>query len=190
MLEMLRRVIQTLITKIKISSTLSYILVAGLSIFLYKQFFPSPIPPPNIPIIVTKTDTVHSVPSWLDDSIKVWKKIKYITDTFNLTKIVTVVDTQLIPVNAPPELRPKLNPLLSYHSRDNNATVRTYSLQTGSEAISSIYNPGYVTDIEVDSNLVPRMNFKPFPVYHPSLWTKLEFFGLGFGSCSIANKLH
>src|SRR4051812_46835039 len=79
-----------------------------------RTLWPKVVTEKSVPQIVTRYDTVPSVPRWYADSVRYWKKRKYTTGTVNLGFSETIVDTQYIPVNAPPETRPDVWPLLNY----------------------------------------------------------------------------
>jgi len=144
---------------------------------------------PTIPTIVTLFDTVETVPKWLNDSIKKWKKIVHTTDTVNLVIQNTLIDTVFVPVNAPAEERPNLWPLLEYHggaSFGDTAIVTTFSVQTGQGAVSRIFIPGILTDVTTGASNVPQLRFEPFPKRKgATVFQQLKLFGLGFGSCSL-----
>lgn len=170
------------------------ILTAVLAIVLYREFVPPKvIVKPGIPQIVTKHDTTETLPSWFEDSIKIWKKRPASTDTFTLVITNTVVDTEFVPVNAPPEQRPNLWPVLEYHGparAGDTAVVSTFSVRNGNLAISKVYTPGILVGIEADSTTVPRLTFAPFPEpKKPSLFYKLKMIGVGYGACSIVNSV-
>lgn len=167
--------------------------------FIGKELFPREKEvEKKVPVIRTEYDTVEVRPAWLEDSIKKWKKTVYTTDTINLTPIQIVINDAKIPINAPAEQRPRINPLLSYsggRAFGDTALVRTFNLQDGTESVSKIYVPGILTaiDAEVD-NPTPRLNFEPYPPKERHNWfypVKHILMGagigsaIGFGACVI-----
>ena len=170
------------------------ILTIVITIVLYREFVPPKvIVESGVPYIVTKHDTVHTLPDWYKDSVRIWKQRATTTDTFNLVITNTIIDTEYVPVNAPPEHRPNLWPLLEYHgpvARGDTAVVSTFSVRNGNLAVSKVYSPGILTGIEADSNTVPRLTFAPYPEPKgPSLFYKLKMMGIGYGVCSIVNSV-
>lgn len=170
------------------------VLTIVITVVLYREFVPPKvIVKSGVPYIVTKHDTVETLPSWYTDSIKIWKSRPASTDTFTLTITNTIVDTEYVPVNAPPENRPNLWPVLQFHgtaSPGDTAVVSTFSVRNGNLAVSKVYSPGILTGIEADSNTVPRLTFAPFPEpKKPSLLYKLKMIGIGYGACSIVNSV-
>lgn len=155
-----------------------------------RTLWPRVVTKPSIPSIVTRYDTVHSLPQWFQDSVRQWKKRKYTTDTVNLYYTNTVVDTQYVPVNLPPEARPDTWPLLSYHGGSkwgDTAVVTTYSLRTGNASISRVFIPGILTDIDAyrPDSTMPRLNYVPFPPGEKhGFWHNPAVFAVGFGSCA------
>lgn len=140
-------------------------LTAFLSIILTRSACKSPDPKPSIPTIITKHDTVHTVR--LDT---IWKlHTKHTTDTVNLVITNTIVDTQVINVNAPPEERRNVWPLLAYHGGakfGDTAVVSTFSLRSGRLGVSKVFIPGILIAIDAgegDEASVPKMSFEPFP---------------------------
>jgi hypothetical protein len=155
-----------------------------------RTLWPKVVTVKSVPRIVTHYDTVHAVPKWYQDSVRVWKRRKYTTDTVNLVYSNTVVDTQYVPVNAPPEDRPDVWPLLSYHSSGkwgDSAVVSTYSLRSGNMAITKVFVPGILVDVDAfrDGNSAPKLNYVPFPPGEKhGFWHNPAVFGIGFGSCA------
>lgn len=156
-----------------------------------RTLWPKTVTVKSVPRIVTVYDTVNTVPGWYADSVRYWKKRKYTTDTLNLYFTNTVVDTQYVPVNSPPEDRPDVWPLLSYHGGSkfgDTAVVSTYSLRSGNLAITKVFVPGILTDIDTwreDTTAAPRLNFAPFPPGEKhGFWHNPAVFGIGFGSCA------
>lgn len=154
--------------------------------FAVRELFPRTIKGPTpIPRIVTHYDTVKTLPTWYKDSVRVWKIRKHTTDTVNLVTEHTTVDTQFIPVNAPPEDRPDVWPLLSYHGGTkfgDTAVVSTYSLRSGNMAIRKVFIPGMLTEIDAfrPDSVGPGLTYVPFPVCPgPSFLYKLKMMGLG-----------
>ncbi len=155
------------------------------TIFLVRECFPRTIKgPTTIPRIITRYDTVESLPKWYGDSVKAWKKRKFTTDTVTLVAQLTTVTSQVIPVDSSPEKRPDIWPLLSYHGSvkfGDTALVATYSVRSGNMAISKVFIPGMLTDIDAfRDGGTPRLNYEPFPVCPgPSLLYRLKMMGLG-----------
>jgi hypothetical protein len=152
-----------------------------------------------IPQIVTQYDTVEKRPEWLADSIKKWKKVKFLSDTHTIVIHQTIVDTQYVPVDAPPDQRPNIWPVLTYHGDGvfgDTAFIRTFSVRTGKEAVSKVFIGGYLTDIDVEdaNNPTPKLNYKPFPPAERHNWLYpikkvILGVGIGFGTCTILEKL-
>lgn len=133
----------------------------------------------NIPVIVTKYDTVRT--KWVvHDTIE-----KFTTDTFNLVVHQTIYDTVVINVT---DNRPAIWPIMSYRatSRDS-AYVRTFDLRTGSGALNQIYTPGPLNVIVADSLPTPNMTFGTYPEFHTRSITKLLWGSIGFGICTVSN---
>lgn len=155
-----------------------------------RTLWPKVVTEQSVPQIVTKYDTVTELPAWYADSVRHWKRRKYTTDTLNLYHSNTVVDTEYVPVNAAPEDRPDVWPLISYHSGSkfgDSAVVSTYSLRSGNLAITKVFVPGIVTDIDawVVGPTAPRINYAPFPEGEKhGFWHNPKIFGIGFGSCA------
>jgi hypothetical protein len=168
-------------------------LTALLAIILWRWLFPPKVGERPIPTIITKYDTVTALPKWFADSMKRWKKttVVHTTDTVNLVVSQTIVDTQFIPVDAPPEERPNVWPLLSYHGTTNwgdTATISTFSVRTGRLGISRVFIPGILTSIDSDSTATPQLTFEPFPKPRGvSLMQKITYATVGYGVCSIVN---
>lgn len=166
------------------------LVVAVTTALAVRTLWPKTVTVKSIPQIVTRYDTVPSVPEWYKDSVKYWKKRKYTTDTVNLEFTNTVVDTQYIPVNAPPEDRPDVWPLLSYHGGSkwgDTAVVSTYSLRSGNMAIAKVFVPGILVDIDAyrPDSTTPRLNYAPFPKGEKhGFWHNPKIFSIGFGSCA------
>jgi len=166
------------------SKTLTIVLLtAFLAIVLYREAcWPAP-PKPQIPHIITKFDTVTVIPSWLSDSVKKWKKVKHTTDTVNLTITNTIVKTDTMKITLPPEERPNVWPILSYHggaSFGDTAVVSAFSVRDGRLGISKVFVAGILTAIEADSTSVPKMSFSPFPDQkNPSLFYRLKYILIG-----------
>lgn len=170
----------------------SGLVLVGISAFLaivlyHEACWPAP-PKPVIPTIITKHDTVRTVR--LDT---LWKtKTKHTTDTVNLVITKTLVDTQVINVNAPPEERRNVWPVLAYHGGTkfgDTATITTFSLRSGRVGISKVFIPGILTAIDVqegDTASVPKLSFEPFAAEKkPSLLYRLKYVGIGAGSLSL-----
>lgn len=147
----------------------------------------------TVPKIVTEYDTVHTLPAWYKDSVRYWKKRKYTTDTLNLYFTTTIVDTQEVPVNAPPETRPDVWPLLNYSGGakfGDSAVVSTYSLRTGNMAVRKLFVPGILVGIDSyhEGDPAPRLNFEPFPKCPgPSFLYSLKMMGIGGGLVAIGS---
>ena len=164
-----------------------------------RSCFPVTIVEPSIPNIVTKFDTVETLPAWFADSTEIWKRRGFTTDTINLIVSETVVDTQFIPVTqgctaAAVEARPHLWPLLTYRGGTrfaDTALVSTFDLRSGKLGLSKVFIPGILTAIEADSNASPRFTFEPFPkTKKTSVWTKLLWSGVGYGVCTVAGAVN
>lgn len=171
-------------------------LVAGLTALVVRTWWPKTIHNVSlVPTIVTQHDTVKVVPKWFQDSVKIWSKRRHTTDTLTLTTNVTVIDTLVVvvPVNQPPEQRPNLWPIISYHGGSqfgDTAVVTTFSLRQGQLGISRTFIPGILTALEQDSLPNPRFTFAPFPKPKgPGLWHTLKVATLGYGACSLVNLL-
>jgi len=54
--------------------------------------------------------------------------------------------------------------------------VRTFSLRSGNGATSTIFTPGPLNNLLIDSTPTPHMTFGTYPVNHTSVITKL-FYG-------------
>jgi hypothetical protein len=149
----------------------------------------------TVPKIVTVYDTVPTLPVWYKDSLRHWKERKSTTDTVSLYFTTTLVDTQFVPVNAPPENRPDVWPLLDYHGGSkfgDTAVVSTYSLRTGNMAIRKVFVPGILTGIDAyhEGDPAPRLNFAPFPKCPgPSFLYSLKMMGIGGGLVAIGAKV-
>lgn len=160
------------------------------TVIAVRTFWPKVVTEKSVPQIVTEYDTVRSVPTWYADSVRYWKKRKYTTDTLNLYFTNTVVDTQYVPVNSPPEDRPDVWPLLSYHGGSkwgDTAVVSTYSLRSGNMAITRVFIPGVLTDIDAfhEQGTAPKISYAPFPKGEKhGFWHNPKVFGIGFGSCA------
>lgn len=178
------------------SKTLTIVLLtAFLAIVLYREAcWPAP-PKPQIPHIITKFDTVSVLPTWFADSQKIWKQRKPKANTPNLIISSTIVkpdtgsaDTSGIAVivpdlTLPPEERPNVWPILSYHggaSFGDTAIVSAFSVRDGRLGISKVFVAGILTAIEADSTSVPKMSFSPFPDQkNPSLFYRLKYILIG-----------
>jgi len=140
----------------------------------------------EVPKIVTQHDTVEKTPKWLDDSVKKWKKKVYTTDTVPLVITNTIVDTEYVPVNSPPEQRPDIWPVLSINGGriwGDTTIIRTFSIKNGHESVSRLFTTGYITDLEIESspNPTPRITFTPFPPSEKhGFWHNPKIFGYGF----------
>lgn len=169
------------------------IVTFALAFLIVRQWFPRTIVETSVPHIVTKYDTVTTLPRWFQDSLRIWKSRKPTTDTVNLVVTQTVVDTEYVPVNNPPEERPNVWPVLSYHGGDSfgdTAAVSTFDLRSGRLGLSKVFIPGILTDIEADSNATPKLTFAPFPKQKgPTLFQSLKLIGIGFGSCMVYNGI-
>ena len=148
----------------------------------------------EIPKIETVYDTVDRLPKWYKDSVDHWKRRKATTDTVPLVFTNTIVDTEYVPVNAPPENRPDLCPVLSYHGGTrmaDTAVVSSYSVRDGRLAVSRLFVPGILTDLEASmGNNIPRITFKPFPPEEKhGFWHNPKVFGIGFGSGAIVTSI-
>lgn len=166
------------------------------TVLAVRTLWPKVVTEKAVPRIVTIHDTVNTLPEWYEDSLRIWKRRKATTDTVELYYTNTVVDTQYIPVNLPPEERPQLWPVLSYHGTakwGDTAVVSTYSVRNGNLAVSKAFIPGILTDIEANANSEPKLNYAPFPKGEKhGFWHNPLVFGIGFGSCaalSIATGL-
>jgi len=141
--------------------------------------------PKVVPKIITVYDTVDKEPKWLTDSIKKWRKRVHTTDTVNLTPTVITLRDVHIPVNAPAEERPNIWPVLSVNGGrvwGDTTVIRSFSLRTGTEAVSKLFSTGYITDLEADfdSNSTPRITFTPFPASEKhGFWHNPKVFGYG-----------
>jgi hypothetical protein len=172
------------------------LMVAVVTALAVRTWLPRRIPsPPQVPHIITRTDTVRALPSWFQDSVKVWSKRRHTTDTVTLTTNVLVVDTLVVrvPVNLPPEQRPNRWPIQSYHGGarfGDTAVVESYNLRSGQLAISRTFIPGILTALEWDSLPNPKFTFTPFlPPKKPSLWVTLKTAAIGYGVCSVVNVI-
>lgn len=161
--------------------------------FTTREFFPKVVEKQAVPVIRTVYDTVPTLPEWYADSLPLWKKRKHTTDTLEVVIRETVVDTQYIPVNAPPDERPNLWPVLSYRGGSrfgDTAVVSSFDVRTGRLGVSTVFIPGILTSIEADSNASPKFTFAPFPeLKKPSLFYKLKMVAIGFGACSAINMV-
>ena len=153
-----------------------------------RTLWPKVVTEKSVPQIVTEYDTVDALPKWYEDSVRIWKRRKATTDTIELYYTNTVVDTQYIPVNSPPENRPELWPVLSYHGSakfGDTAVVSTYSVRNGNLGVSKAFVPGILTDIEAHANSRPKLTYAPFPKGEKhGFWHNPKVFGIGFGSCA------
>lgn len=160
---------------------------------LYDTFWAPKPAPKTIPTIVTRYDTVTVAPKWLQDSISAWKKRKSTTDTVNIVISNTVIQSDTVYVGADSTLRPRIWPVLEYHSGlhfGDTSTVVTFDLRSGVRVASRLYTPGILVGISADSNSVPRLDYIPFPVPpKPPLIYTLKMFAIGFGACSITGGL-
>lgn len=167
-------------------------LTGVLAVALYRAACAPEPQPPSIPTIITKFDTVRTVQF---DTI--WKKVihtvkTHTTDTVNLVISNTIVDTQFINVDAPPEERKNVWPVLSYHGGTkfgDTATVATFSLRSGKLGISKVFIPGILTAIEAgegDGASVPNLSFEPFPdAKKPSLFYRLKHVLVGAAAYAL-----
>lgn len=146
-----------------------------------------------VPQIVTRYDTVSSLPKWYQDSVDYWKKRKHTTDTVNVVVSQTVYDTAYINVGHDSMPAQPLWPLVRYDGTSkfgDTATVTTFDLRSGHLGISRIYQAGILTKIEVqENNPTPKLTFEPFPKTKAgsSLLSKIGFGLVGYGACSIVN---
>ena len=164
----------------KLSSNLLIILILIAGVILGRVFFPRKVEiGRNIPTIITKFDTVRT--TW-HDTVRV---NHFTTDTFNLVIHQTIHDTVVINVT---DARSNIWPVVSFRviNRDS-ANVRTFSLRSGNGATSTIYTPGPLNNLLIDSTPTPHMTFGIYPVNHTSTLTKLFYSSLGYGLCSISN---
>lgn len=167
----------------KLSPSLIIVIFLVVGIILGRSLFPRTIDTSrNIPVIVTKFDTVKV--KWTD-TVKI---DHFTTDTFNLVIHQTIHDTTVINVSSDTSSRPKLWPILSFgYLTKDTANVRTFDLRTGRGASSVIYTPGPVDAIVADSFPTPHMTFGTYPTNNVSLVKKLLYGTVGYGLCSISN---
>lgn len=143
-------------------------------------------------MLVPKYDTVKVLPSWLKDSLKVWKKRPATTQKTPILISAMKVDTQYVPVDATPENRPNIHPLLSYNGGSrfgDTAITVTFGLRDGEPTISKVFIPGILTGIDANTeDGTPRMTYAPFPApKKPSLLYRVKMIGIGAGACMIYN---
>lgn len=155
---------------------LSYLLVAIVAGVAVRMYLPKRITTnTTIPVIVTKYDTVAQTPKWLADSIKIWKKKVYSTDTIPLVINHTIIDTQFVPVGDTTNHEvANIWPILSYHSKGgfgDTAIVTNFSLRSGKAIVSKVFVTGYLTDLTYrDSSNIPVLSFKDFPPTEKHGW--------------------
>lgn len=174
-------------------------LTAALTGFLVWEFIPRKPDTITIPVIKTVYDTVKVVPTWLNDSMRIWKSRKATTDTVELVISETIIDTQFLPITVGCDssaiaARPKKWPILSYNSGGNfgdTAFVTVFDIRTGQLGASRVFTAGILTGIEADSNTTPRITYKPFPSTKrgATLWDKVKWTGVGFAGCSVYNMV-
>lgn len=161
----------------------------------------------TIPTIITKHDTVSESPKWLEDSIKIWKKKIYTSDTIPIYHTITVIDTNWVQVLDSSDIKsrvrigravvPDAYPVLEYHSAGefgDTGTVTTFNIRNGSAAASKFFTAGVLTDIEWDTVPIPRLSFKPFPPREKHNWLyapKLLGIGIlgGLGTCGVIRAI-
>lgn len=177
------------------NSSLVLTIVTSVAVFFAtRELFPrSVVNKVEIPVIVPQYDTVEALPRWFDDSVKQWKKRKHTTDTVPILVERVVVDTQYFPVNAPPENRPNLWPVLSYHGSDrlgDTAVVSSYSTRTGQLSLSKVYIPGVLVALDADSVGTPKLTYNPFPSCpDPSFLYKVKMMGIGGGVGYVLGRI-
>lgn len=165
------------------------VITAILAVWATRELWPRKVVEQSVPRIVTRYDTVPTLPEWYTDSVRHWKKRKYTTDTVPLVLTETVVDTEYVPVTRPPEERPNIWPLLRYsggRSFGDTAVVTTFNLRDGKLAVSQLFIPGMLTAIDASDTLrTPRINYAPFPPGEKhGFWHNPKIFGAGFLSCA------
>ena len=152
-----------------------------------RELFPKKGEVRTIPRIVTVHDTVHTRPQPL-------KIIEHTTDTFNLVIKQTIHDTVVIHVgdttgNHGAGLVDSIWPLLQYRQRTRDtAEVRTFSLRTGWAGVSTVYTPGPLTALDIDSTPTPRMSFGVWSV-GPTFFQKVKYVAYGVAACRVADLL-
>jgi hypothetical protein len=154
--------------------------------FVGNKLFPGKDVPVNVvPTIVTRYDTVSVTPKWYEDSVKYWKKRKWTTDTVNVTLSETVIDTQYVPIDGGPAVRPDWYPLLNLNSGNgtfgDTMFIHTFSLKDGKDAVSRVFIPGYLVGIDAQyPNKTPRLDFRPFPPQERHNWFyPVKYTGMG-----------
>lgn len=170
------------------------VVTAATTAFAIMQFFPPKEVKKIVPTIVTKYDTVDALPTWFEDSVKKWKSRLATSDKTPIVITNTVVAAAPINVIATPEQRPDLWPLLSYHGGSkwaDTAIILTFSLRTGKRAISRVFVPGILTDIESDSgHNVPKLTYTPFPKPKGrSLGSGLRLLLIGAGTIFVVDRV-
>lgn len=173
---------------LKLAILLSFCVIGG--IFLASKWLGEDNGPVRvIPTIVTRYDTVETLPKWWEDSVKKWKKKVYVTDTVNLLATHVVVDTQYVPVDAPAEQRPDIHPLMYLNAGKGHfgdtVFTQTFSLKTGKTTLSKVFLPGIIVGIDANyPSGTPRIDFEPFYPAEQHGWfypTKHKLIGAGVG---------
>lgn len=175
------------------------VLTFVLTLFFVRAFFPrTKIITNTVPQIVTRYDTVESLPKWYADSLKKWKKTIHTTDTVNIyvtnTIVRTLRDTMFVNVGPDTTQRSKIWPIIAYHSGSHfgdSAVVSTFNLRSGIGSISKLFVPGILIAMDADSvNSYPKLTFAPFPPPKKiSLFTKIVYIGGGYGACSLVHMV-
>lgn len=139
-----------------------------------------------VPTIVTVYDTVR-------DTVRLRGPRVVTTDTVQIVIRQTVHDTVQINVGCDTLERPPLWPVLNAQigkSRGDTSRVTTFSLRSGRPTVSRIWTPGPLRSLWADTTGTPRMDFydppKPPGV---SLWTKVKWTVIGYGSCTLVNSV-
>lgn len=156
-----------------------------LTIVLTRSFLPRTVQsPPPAPLIVTVHDTLHDTLR-----ISVPKPVPGPT----LTIRVTVHDTTYLNIGAEPAERTNIWPVLTVdvgRKVGDTTTINTFSLRSGAGGTAKVYTAGPLLGVWADSTATPRYLFGPPPApRRVSLWTKLEWGGIGYGSCTVVSGL-
>lgn len=163
----------------------TYIVAIAIVAFGIRELFPKKGETRTIPRIVTVHDTVHTRPQPL-------RIESHTTDTFNLVIRQTIHDTVVIHVGNSADsgyARDPIWPLLQFHQRSRDtAEVRTFSLRTGWAGVSTIYTPGPLTSLDIDSTPTPKMSFGAWSV-GPTFFQKVKYVSYGVAACKVADFL-
>lgn len=163
------------------------------SLIWFRNKFPKTIEKQSIPIIITKVDTVQTIPKWLIDSLSRLSKTTATTDTVQLWETRTIIktdtlrDTIFIDVKAG-NIQPILT-LTTGKEFGDTGFVHTINVNTGEQAVSRFFTPGFLRAIEA-SDSTPRLFFEPFKVdtvtrRKSNLLSLLIAGSIGYTACSI-----